>query len=465
MKIQKKKNKKMLTHEKIYKIMQWLPVVVASVFFLINALKGNTSAMIAIGICLAVFIGVFVTINVKKVSLYKKEYVLAVALPTLVFIISLYSGASYSDDFPLYLAVLAMTGMFLEPQFTKMQVLLVDIFLVLMYVVHPEKSGGLSQYILCGACFTLAAILFYQVIKRGRGFIEISQEQAKESETLLTSIRSMGQELQDDFAVSSARIETSTKGLQRESAAIAQGAGLVSDSCNVVQGRIQDTKEQILQLNNGVKQFEMALGENKNNMEAMNRQVDAVGEIISQSGAVFRDMEEQMNRVAGIAKQISDISFNLTILSINAAVEAARAGEAGAGFEVLAAEMRALSENSTAFSNQVSDVVKEVLEGVAKTSERFSGSEEAFSQSEKSMSELANSFEKLNHQFGELYGNIECQNRNVSQIDYIFAELNQKVADMHSSSLANQDAVTEIADAMTVFSGNVGEIVKNTQSV
>lgn len=461
----RKDSKKMLTHESIYKIMQRLPVGVASIFFLINLIKGNVSAMIAIGICLIAFISVFAVVKVRKVSIYKKELVTAIALPVLVFVISLFSGASYSDDFPLFLAVIAMTGLYLEPQFTRIQLVLVDVFLVIMYVIHPEKAGELSQYILCAVCFTLAAALFYQVIRRGRAFIEISQERAEESGQLLDSIRSMGVSLQSDFDASSARIAAGTRGLQEGSGTIAHDSGQVAESCKVAQGKIKETEEQIVELNKEVRQFETSLVENRNNVQAMNEQMDSVSEIIGESGSVFRTMEEQMHEIAGIAKQINDISFKLTILSLNASIEAAHAGESGSGFEVLAAEMRELSENSTGFSTQVSDVVKELLERVEQTSERFAGSEEALSQSEKTMSELVGSFERLNEQFGLLYENIACQNRNVNEIDTIFDELNQKVSDMHSSSLANQQAVESIADTMTVFRGNVGKIVKNTQSI
>ncbi len=459
------KEKQMMTPEKIYKIMQWLPVAVASIFFLINLIKGNTPAIIVIGLCLVAFIGVSIISNKRNLDLYKKEYILAVALPTLVFMISLFSGASYSDDFPLFLAVIAMTGMFLEPQFTRTQMVLVDVYLVIMYIIHPEKSGGLSQYILCAACFTLAAALYYQVIKRGRAFIQINDNRAKESETLLNSVRSMGTELQHDFEQSASKINMSTQGLQKESANIARGAGEVSDGCNVVLGKLKETEEQIGQMNEGVRTFEEALHENRSNVEAMRRQVDAVSETISESSATFRTMEEQMKEIAGIARQINDISFKLTILSLNASVEAAHAGEAGSGFEVVANEMRALSETSAGFSSQVSDVVKELLAKVEMTSQRVASSDEALTESEETMSALAGSFDRLNEQFEVLYGNIENQNNNVNQIHYIFGELNHKAAQMHSSSLANEGAVENIVDAMTVFSDNVGKIVKNTQDI
>lgn len=460
-----KKQKKMMTVEKIYKIMQWLPVIVASLFFLINAIKGNAPAMLVIGLCLAVFIGLSVFARKRNLELYKREFILAVALPTLVFMISLFSGASYSDDFPLFLAVIAMTGMFLEPQFTRVQLIMVDIYLVIMYLVHPEKSGGLSQYILCAACFTLAAALYYQVIQRGRVFIEISEERAKESEKLLESVRAMGAELQEDFEASSAKIEAGTENLQKGSALIAHGAGEVSDSCNVVQGKIKETGEQIAKLNEEVRQFEEGLVENKNNVSTMNQQVSSVGELITESAEIFHAMEEQMNEIVGIAKKINDISFKLTILSLNAAVESAQAGEYGAGFEVIAAEMRELSETSGGFADQVSDVVKALRQRVEMTSEKFAGSEEALVQSQQTMTELVESFDKLSNQFESLYSNMEYQNQSISQIDYIFDDLNQRVADMHNSSLENQDAVAAIASAMDDYRDNIDRVVKNTQSI
>lgn len=460
-----KDTKKILSHESIYKIMQWLPVVVASLFFLKNIGSGDATALLTIGIVLAAFIGMLVFVKVRKVSLYVREFTLAIALPFLIFIISLNSGASYSDDFSLFLAVMALTGLYLEPQFTKIQIVIVDVLLLIMYMVHPEKAGDKSQFILCVAVFNFAAILFQMVIKRGRAFIELGQERAAESEKLLETVRNMGAELKRDFAASSAKIETSTQGLKAGSVSITQEAGAVSDNCLTVRDKVKETEEEISRLNEEVKQFENVLEENKNNVKVMNEQVDSVSEIITQSGAVFRTMEEQMNEVSKIAKQINDISFKLTILSLNASVEAARAGEYGAGFQVLASEMRELSESSNDFSAQVSEVVTGLLERVEETSERFTSSEDALAESEKTMEELVGSMGGLHQQFERLYENIERQNANVNQINFIFDDLNCKVAEMHGNSLANQDAVEDIVNAMTTYRESVEKIVENTQSV
>lgn len=458
-------SKKIMSHETIYKIMQWLPIAVASIFLIKNIISGNMTAVLVIGLCLVIFLGLSFVCKIRNASLYVKELVLVVALPIFVCIISMNSGAAYSDDFILYIAVMGLTGLLLEPKFTKIQTIIIEVILVILYIAHPEKTEGLSQYILCVACFTLAAIMMIFVIGRGRSFIEVSEERARESEKLLDSVRTMGVELQQDFASSSAKIESSTKGLQEGSAAITRGAGEVTDSCIVVHDKIKEAENQIDRLNNEVRTFELALGENRKNVGILNEQMSYVSDIMNESGVVFNAMEEQMHEIVGIARQINDISFRLTILSLNASVEAANAGAAGAGFDVLASEMRSLSEISTGFSTQVSEAIDKLLEKVEKTSERISGSEEAFARSEETMSELVGSIEKLNRQFESLYGNIEEQNNSISQIDYIFDNLNQRVLDMHQNSRENQGAVESIVVAMKNYKDDVNKIVQNTQSV
>jgi len=456
---------KMMTHEQIFKIIQYLPPGVAAIFFLINVLKGNTMAMLVIGVCLIAFIGITIFTQKKNIELYKRELILAFALPILVFLISLFSGESYSDDFPMFLTIIGMTGLFLEPQFTKAQIVFADILFILMYIIHPEKAGEKSQYIMCYGVFTMAAILFYQVIKRGRAFIQISDERAKESERILDSIRKMGINLQEDFDISSARIESSTSGLHNGSLLIAKSANEVSDNCNIVHNKILDTQEQVGLMNEEVHKVEIALSSNRDNVNSMGVQIASVEKIIDDSAKVFSTMESKMKQISGIAKQINDISFKLTIISLNASVEAAHAGDFGLEFNVIAEEMRELSETSGKFAEKVADVVKELSASVEDTTKQFAGSSKALEESQKVMDGLITGFEDLSVQFASLYSNIENQNQNVQQIDQIFTELNYKVADMQASSAANQNAVDGIVAAMAEYKETVSKVVENTQSI
>lgn len=459
------KPKTPLNHLTIYKIMVIITFAATGVFLLKNIIGKSMQGIIVILACLAVLsISVFI-MKRENVNMIKRETFMSLALVVVVFIISISSGASYSDDFPLYLAVIGMSGMYLEPKLSRLQIVLCDIALVAMGIIHPEKAGAIGQYILCIAMFTLAAILILLTIQRGRAFIDLSNQQAAEARRLVGSMREMGDELQLDFDDSASRIEVSTSGLQKGSDSIIQGANEVEYTCGEVKEQIRETSRQIEGLNDQVRLFEKALGENQDNMEAMRKQLVNVTENINGANTVFKDMEGQMNEVVKIAKQLSDISFKTTLLSLNASVEAAHVGSAGAGFAVVANEMKELSENSDMFSNRVTRVTAELIDQVAKTSDEFEGSIAAIRSSERKMAELQESFIKLMEEFKTLYGNIEDQNRSVKQVDSVFSELTDKVSEMKDYSFDNQNAVLEISRTMKDHKQNIGRIIENTRHI
>lgn len=452
-----------ISQEKIFKIMFVVTIVVASVFQVKNMLEKNVSGSILVGASIVVFAIVLLVMQKKNSAIRSKQLVLAIGLLFLVFIISVNTGASYSDDFVMFLAIIGMTGLYLEPKFSAVQIVLSDVCLVLMYLIHPEKAESLGSYIQCFAEFTLAGILFYQTIKRGRAFIEIGEDRACEAEGLVNSMKEMGVELEQDFAQSSSQIDDSTQGLQRGSESIVQNVNEMTYRCNDVQDQIRESEQSIVALNDEVSKFEQALTENSANMETMSQQLASVSETIYEANEVFQAMEKKMSEVADIAEQLNTISFNTSILSLNASIEAARAGKAGAGFDVVATEMRELSNNSNIFSEQVSDVVKEILVQVGKTAEQFMGSTEALKQSEATMRELQDSFNRLTQEFDSLYGNIETQNNSVNQVNIIFSDLKGKIIEMKQYSTDNQEAAEAIVDAMELYKVNINHVIENTR--
>lgn len=455
--------KKPIEPDKIVKVIQYLPLVVSAVFLLINIIKGNVPGIVCISICELLFGGMVFLIKYKKPSLRFQELLLSFSLPMLIFMISLFSGASYSDDFTLYLAVIAVVGLFLESSFTRIQIVMVDILLLLMWAIHPEKAGATGQYLLCYASFNLAAWLYYNVVKRGQAFIYMSDEKANESKAVLETMKAMGDELQKDFDKSSEQIKVGTVGLQNGSDTIASIACEAEASCEAVHDMIKDAENQIEVMNGAVSQFEMALSVNRENVNSMNENLQTVDMAMEQANTVLREMETQMKQISGMAKQLSDISYNLTILSLNASVEAGRAGRAGAGFGVVSTNMRELAAKSDMFSEQVEEAIKHLITSVRETTEKFEGSKEAMNASMDTMTQLTESFGGLNKQFESLYINIEEQNYSISQMDGIFEELNSKVSNMHNGAIKNQTAVDDIVKALDVYSENISSVIENTR--
>ena len=463
MKIETTSSKPPITHEKIFKIMQIVMYVASGAFFVKNLIDFNVPGMLAIGISIIATLIMLQTMKAKKADMLKIEFNLSICLVVLIFAISLFSGDWYSDDFPLYLAAIGMTGMYLEPKFTKIQIFVTDIALVLMYIIHPEKAVSLGQYILCFVIFNLAGWLFFLAITRGRAFIDMTIRQTSAAESLLNKMKQMGDEIQNDFDKSSRSIEESAQGLEDGSSIIIRETETVAESCDDVQTKIRTTEEQINELNSQVRKFENALSENRSNIDAMKQQLSEVTEIIERTNKVFGEMKHKINGVAGIAEQLSAISLKTTLLSINASVEASHAGSAGTGFAVVANEMKGLSESSDKFADQVADAVRELLVEVENTSMEFKVTTDAIAQTEATMNSLNDGFDNLTERFQKLYDNIEAQNSNVHDVDDIFSTLKSQIADMKNYSEENHRSVKKIAKAMDNYRENVDRVVSNTR--
>lgn len=452
-----------ITQEKIFKIMFVVTVVVSAVFFLKNLFGGVIGQAMMIGVTVLVFGIVFAILIAKKASEHTKQLTISVGMLVLIFVIALNSGAYYSDDFIMFLAVIALTGLYLEPKYSMVQLVIGTIALIVMYIINPGKADPLGQYIQCLGEFVLTGILFIQTIKRGKAFIGIGEDRAKEAEGLVGSMKHMGEELEYDFAKSSERINNNTTELQKGSYSMVNSAVNMQGSCDDVQKCIIVSQQSITDLNEQVSRFEIALKENQANMETMEKQLAAVTATITEANHVFQAMEQKMGEVADVADQLGDISFNTTILSLNASIEAARAGESGAGFEVVASEMRQLSNNSNIFSEQVSEVVKELMSEVGETAQQFVDSTKALEESKASMTELQESFRRLTEQFDSLYGNIATQNNNVNQVGNIFHDLQMRVAEMQQYSADNQRSVGAIVEAMDLYKINIEKVIESTR--
>lgn len=199
----KKRVRKVVPKEAIYKLMLFLTYVVAGVFAIKNVILKDWSGLLAVSVVIVGFSAVLIIMQVTKTKEAAKQLVVSMGLIFVVFVISLYSGQSYSDDFILYLAVIGIAGMYLRPYYTQVQTVICDVLLVIQYIIHPEKGGTLGQFSLCIIVFTLAGVIMYMTITRGRSFIEISEQRAQEAEVLLESIRKMGKELEKNFESSS----------------------------------------------------------------------------------------------------------------------------------------------------------------------------------------------------------------------------------------------------------------------
>lgn len=472
---EKKKVRKPLSHTGIYRLMVALTYGVSGAFLVKNLLGGDYAGAGVVGGVLAVFSAALGIMMACKVKPEIRHVVVAASLIVVVFIVGLTTGSYYSEDFCLYLAVIGLTGLYLKPLYGWVQLVLADIFLIIQFVVHPEKADPIGQFIMCMVTFTLAAVMFCLVIGRGRSFIERSRMRTEEAEGLLKSMNKIGLELEQNFRNSDVRMESlksaneqmkdSADVLQQSSENIASDAYEVSASCDNVRVYMQETEQNIQKLNSDVHSFEEVLAANQRNMAQMSAQMNTVKQDIDETATFFRTLTEQMSKISAATEEINQIASNTGLLAVNASIEAARAGAAGKGFSVVATNVRELAVNSTQCSNEVADLVSNMQVQIGHTSRQLNDSANAITESLQTLISFQDGFAQLLQQFKSLYGNIEAQNQSVDQVSAIFEGLKDRVATMSANSDQNQNSVESIAQTMRVYRENIAAVIEDNRHI
>lgn len=464
-----------MSEQRIYQIMIWIVFPVSGIFLLKNLIAGSLVGSLTVGITMAVFAAVLLLMRTFHVSDEYRQLAAAMAIAFVEFIISMNSGDYYSDDFPLMLAVIALTALYFRPKYTIVQIGVCDVLMILLYLIHPEKAESLSQYIMCLAIMDLAAFLIFLTIRRGRAYMAISENRAREAEKLLKSLTELGDELQINFEHSTESIETlretrklldtNTNELKQGSQEIRDGAQNVVSTCDEVKAKVNATGQQVAALTDGVHHVEDALAANQQNIEEMSQQIESVRAATKQINEVFRLLDTHMQKIQAVTQQLDSISSSTTMLSLNASIEAARAGQNGAGFAVVASKVRDLAVDSTECSAQVAGVVDEMQLQIEETTNQLAENDRIIETSLVALQELQNGFEQLTQKFAALYQNIESQNGNVTEVNEIFERLRSEIDEVCQFTENNQSTVDAISEAIMVYKNGVERIVDDSLHV
>ena len=473
--MEKKKAKLPASPERILKVMMIMTFSVAAVFFLKNLLGANVKGAIVIGVCLAVF-GGFIFLSTKmKMPATVRQLVISVGLMLVVFMISCNSGDFLSDDFILFLAVIALGGLYLEPLYPIVQGAVGLILLILLRVLFPHKADPNGQFIMCLAIFAVSAFVMYMLVKRGKAYIELGHERAEEAEHLLASIQQVSAGLEANWEQSSVRVagiseindnlKANVAELKKGSESVTEGTREVGEACIEAMTQITVTSEHIASLNEAIQKVEAALAENSDNMRAMSAQMQNVRKEIAEENEVFAILQNQINDIAAVADQITSIAASTKMLALNASIEAARAGASGAGFAVVASKVQDLAVDSNRCSDQVVAIVEQMKDQIAKTAQELQDSVLAIEESVGTLAGLEEANEGLTTQFIGLYENIEEQNHNIQGIDSIFGNLRDRVLEMGAYAEENQAMVDSIATATKSYRHYVNDIVDDTKHI
>jgi len=469
------KVKSPMNDNKIFRIMMVMVFVVSGVFLIKNLISKAWMAAIAVGACILVFTVLAVGMKLLKMKKSRQKFVISICMMLLVFVISLFSGNYYSDDFCLYLAVIGLSGLFLQPKITLVQMILGDVLLVLQYVINPGKADPLGQFIMCIVCFTVACFVFYLTIKRGRAYIDLGRNRAEEAEDLIVSMKKVGGDLQDNYDKSSERIDNLQNAnslLEASAAEITQGSINISREarevelvCDDVHARMQLTENSVQAMNDEVRGVEVALADNRENMVTMSEQMGSVKTAIESANEVFSLLEAQIKEIYAVTEQLNKIAASTNMLALNASIEAARAGELGRGFAVVADQIKKLAEQSNESAKYIDTIIENLLVDSSKAVETMNHVRDI-------MEEQSNYLASTEKNFGEVSKDVDLTREEVALINEAITDVDNErievvdtVSNLTAIAEENVAGTEESLSSMELVNGMMGNIAEVTERI
>ncbi|NMP30567.1 methyl-accepting chemotaxis protein [Thalassotalea sp. M1531] len=205
-------------------------------------------------------------------------------------------------------------------------------------------------------------------------------------------------------------------------------------------------------------QSQEGVGALTDNIEAMNRLSEVMGESSVEIGKLSKETEN----IGNILDVIKGVSSQTNLLALNAAIEAARAGEAGRGFAVVADEVRQLAQRTQDATQEIEVMIENLQQGSTSV---VSVMDESQKNSESSV-ELANvAGEKMQQIITEL-ADVDRENhavadatmQQVSVIQSIDEDIMQ-LMDLNQQGVTNHQQTQAACDELQAAYDNLNSLV------
>lgn len=219
----------------------------------------------------------------------------------------------------------------------------------------------------------------------------------------------------------------------------------ISSTVDKFGGNISVIADDSNEISDNIKANNKFIAKGEKSISSIQDQISSTSTSVESFEVEFENLEKNFNVVKDFLSNITDISEQTNMLSLNASIEAARAGEAGKGFAVVAKEVKGLSYETKKLSESISSNLNSI---------------------EKSVIELNNNvaviLEKLRNSLTEaskaldLFGKIKSSNENISEsIEHVNKSFQESVASMAG--------ITDSVASISSYSSDTMNLIKSLQ--
>ncbi len=363
---------------------------------------------------------------------------------------------------------------------------LLDVVYVIAILRHMHSGGALNStsLLLQGASVIVYVIVLCTTTKISNqnnedklNSVKVEQEKSEEllSEVLsvVAAVKKNSAEAGEFMNTLDANVESTANALNDISAgnnSNTKSIGQQTLMTGKIQEMIQETKNMSDQMVGLSNESAKAVAEGQNAARQLQEQSKKTKTANEQVVASVVGLIENAKKVGEITQQISNISSQTNLLSLNASIESARAGEAGRGFAVVADEIRKLADETGSLTEDIQSIVTELANNadIAKKTVdnviEVSGEErELIEDAGKRFGEIGDHMSGLSSIVGEIYEQIDeiltSNDAIVESITHI-SSVSEEVAASTTEAVRLGDDCTESAKRAKELMESLIETVK-----
>lgn len=220
---------------------------------------------------------------------------------------------------------------------------------------------------------------------------------------------------------------------------------------DILSKKIEEITELVRQVENLAHETEDMIGKGMEIVTSLGDRARETTEITSRVGKSISELSEESRMIHSFVENITEISEQTNLLSLNASIEAARAGAAGRGFAVVAEEIRKLADTSSSVAGEIGGKVSKIETKTQTSVESAKQAEAMVSRQTVAVEQVVQVFHQMQGRLTELVKELMDINESVQQADRERSETVEAVRNISSiidETAENAERVSQMADML-----------------
>lgn len=219
---------------------------------------------------------------------------------------------------------------------------------------------------------------------------------------------------------------------------------------------LEESAAAIEELNASVQQTAEHAAEADKRIVENKKQAEAGGDVVGQTVAAMKSIEDSSQQITAIIGVIDDIAFQTNLLALNAGVEAARAGDAGRGFAVVASEVRALAQRASDSANEIKELIMRSSEEVTRGSDLAGKAGNALNEIIEGVNHVSELVSRIATGSREQANNLAEIKESVSNLDRVTQQNAAVIEESSAASRSLSDEAERMTDVLGSFRLDAG---------